>query len=53
MEVAAIALQQASAQTNATLAMVKQNAQTEQALIEMIAQSSPSGSRGQNLDITV
>lgn len=53
MEVAAIALQQASSQTNTALAMVKQAVQAEQALVNAIAQSSPSGGRGQNLDVSV
>lgn len=53
MEVSAAALQQVTAQTNAALSMVKKNAQAEQALVNMIAQNTPSGGRGQNLDITV
>ena len=56
MEIAALALQQASLQTNIAMAMIKQGAQTEQSLVNMIAQtiqSSPSGGRGQSLDITV
>jgi hypothetical protein len=53
MEVTAVLLQQLGAQTNAALTMLKQNAETEQALVNMITQSSPSGSRGLNLDITV
>ncbi|MFH1157357.1 MAG: hypothetical protein V1721_00490 [Pseudomonadota bacterium] len=56
MELAALALQQASLQTNIALALIKNNAQTEQALVNMIAQtvqSSPSGGRGKNIDISV
>ena len=56
MEVAAVALQQAGSQTNAALSMVKKNAQAEQALSNALtqsAQSSPTGPRGQNLDIMV
>lgn len=54
MEVSAIAVQQAQSQLNASAAMLKKNAQAEQALINIIAesqQSAPTGGRGQNLDI--
>ncbi len=53
MELAAVALQQASAQTNVTLSMLKKNAQAEQSFINMIVQNAPSGSRGRNFDETV
>lgn len=53
MEIAAIAVQQASAQLNTALSMVKNNAQAEQSLVNVIAQSSPGAGRGQNLDISV
>lgn len=52
MEVAAVAIQQAQAQTNAALSMVKKNAQADQALVNVIEQTIRSG-RGQNLDISV
>ena len=53
MEVAAAALQQAGTQTNVALSMLKKNAQAEQAIANMLQQSSASGSRGNNLDITI
>jgi len=54
MEVSAIMLQQAGSQTNLGLAMLKKNAQAEQSMVNMIAQSAPpTGGRGQNLDVTV
>lgn len=56
MEVAAVTLQQAGAQTNTALSMLKKNAQAEQSLATVLAhsaQSSPTSGRGQNLDVTV
>lgn len=55
MEVAAIALQQANAQTNLGLSLMKKSAQADQALINVLDQTvqSSGGGRGQNLDITV
>jgi len=49
---AAVAIQQATLQGNIGMAMVKQQAQAEQSIVNMIAQSTPTGSRGQNLNIT-
>jgi hypothetical protein len=48
-----VTAQQLSAQNNATLSFIRQNAQAEQSLANVIAQSSPSGGRGQNVDLTV
>lgn len=57
MEIAVLAAQQAQAQTNAALAMVRNNAKAEQAavtnLAEQALQAAASGGRGQVLDITV
>ena len=53
MEVVAVTLQQTGSQTSAALSMIKKDAQTERTIVNMIAQSAASGSRGQNLDITV
>jgi hypothetical protein len=44
--------QQLGAQSNVMLSFIKQNAQAEQSLVNMIAQSSPSGGRGQVVDTT-
>jgi len=52
MEVASVAVQQASSQTNAGVAMLKKTAQAEQAVVQALTQSS-NGARGQLLDITV
>lgn len=49
MEVSAIAIQQATLQTATGLNMVKQQAQAEQAIVNVIQQTL----RGQNLDICV
>ena len=48
-----ISAQQMSAQNNVMLSSIKQNAQVEQELVNVIAQSSPSGGRGQNVDLTI
>ena len=48
-----ISAQQSNLQNNATLSFIKQNAQADQSLVNMITQSSPSGGRGQNVDLTV
>jgi len=40
-------------QTNLALSFIKKNAQADQSLVNMIAQSSPSGGRGQNVDMSV
>jgi hypothetical protein len=53
MEVAAVAIQQAAGQRDVALSLVKQQARSDQALVNMIAQSIPSGGRGGNLDITI
>lgn len=47
-----VTAQQLGAQSNIALSALKQNAQAEQELVNMIAQSSPSGGRGQNVDLT-
>ncbi len=52
MDIAASGLQQA----NVALSMIKNKAQTEQALVNIIQQSiqsAPLSSRGSNLDVTV
>jgi hypothetical protein len=51
MEAAAVSTQQAILQTALSQSMVKQQAQTEQALVSMIQKSI--GPRGQNLDLSV
>jgi hypothetical protein len=48
-----VSAQQQGTQNNLMLSFIKQNAQAEQSLVNMIAQSSPSGGRGQNVDLTV
>lgn len=50
MEIAAVAIKQAMLQSNIGLSMVKQAAQNEQALVNLVAASVD---RGQNLDISV
>lgn len=52
MEIAALGTQQAMAQSKMSMAMVKQSAQAEQAIVDLIT-SAASGNRGQNLDISV
>lgn len=47
----AVAMQQTSLQQTVALNMLKQNAQEEQAIVQMIA--SVAGGRGQALDISV
>ena len=47
---AAVGIQQAQAQNNFALSVLKQNAKTEEALVQMIANAT--GGRGQNLDVT-
>ena len=50
----AVSVQQLSAQSNAALSALRQNAKADEDLADVISeQSSPSGSRGQNLDVTV
>lgn len=51
MELAAVAVQQAQAQSAIALAVLKANAQAEQALVNMIDQMVPKGSLGSQLDI--
>ncbi len=48
-----VSAQQLSAQSNVALSFIKKNAQADQSLVNMISQSSPSGGRGQNVDLTV
>lgn len=50
MEVAALAVNQAMSQSSIATAMVKQNAKTEQAIVQLVAAAAD---RGQNLDISV
>ncbi|HRI75625.1 MAG: hypothetical protein H3C49_11675 [Alphaproteobacteria bacterium] len=52
MELAAIAAQQAMFQQAITTQMVKQNAQAQQSIVEMVA-ASVDAYRGNNLNITV
>jgi hypothetical protein len=52
MEVAALGVQQSMAQSKMSIAMVKQSAQTEQAIVDLIKSAAGQG-RGQNLDISV
>lgn len=57
MEIAILAAQQAQTQTNAALAMIRNNAKAEQAavtgLAEQALQAGASGGRGTMLDISV
>lgn len=52
MTASIVAAQQVTPQNNTMLSMIKQNAQAEQKLVEAI-QSSASGGRGQNVDLTI
>jgi len=52
MEVSAVALQQAGANARTAVAMVKKAAEADQAVVNLIAQSSPSSGRGQIVDVT-
>ena len=52
MDLTSIALQQTNGQVNMALAVIKQSAQEEQAIVNMIAQATSSGNLGQNLNIT-
>lgn len=52
MDVAALGAQQGIFQTKLAMSMIKQSNQAEQALVNMIVQSSPSGERGQTLDVS-
>ncbi len=55
METAGIALQQAAAQSNAGISMIKKTAQNEKAVADMITQNAPApqSGRGKNLDVIV
>ena len=46
-------IQQALQQGGAAMSMLKQQAQAEQSLVNMVQQVASGGSRGQKLDITV
>jgi len=48
-----VTAQQSNAQTSLAMSFIKKNAQAEESVVNMIAQSSPSGGRGQNVDLTV
>ncbi len=48
----AVSVQQLGTQTAALLSIIKQNAQAEQSLVNMIQQSVPAGGRGQHVNIT-
>lgn len=51
MEVAAVAVQQAMLQSNLGLAMVKKNADMQQAMVNMIAETVNATGRGQMVNI--
>jgi hypothetical protein len=51
MEVAALNVQQAMAQSSIAMSMVKQNAKTEKAIVDLVATAT--NGRGQNIDISV
>jgi hypothetical protein len=53
MDITAIALQQVALQSATGLSMIKQAAQQDQALVQMVDQVASDGSRGQNLDISI
>ena len=54
MEVAALAMQQVVAQSAASMSMIKQAAQADQALVDLVSQTASSSPfRGQNLDVSV
>ena len=53
MEVAAVAVQQAILQSQMSVAMVKNMAKAEQAIVNLIAQAASSGNLGNNLNIRV
>lgn len=50
MEVAALGVNQAMAQSSIAMSMVKQSAKAEAAIVQLVATAAD---RGQNLDITV
>jgi hypothetical protein len=51
--VTAVAIKQAQGQSQMAMSMVKQANKAEQAIVNMIADTAASGSRGQNLNILV
>jgi hypothetical protein len=55
MDVTAVSIKQAALQTSLAQTVVKQQAQSEQSLVNIIQQSvsPPTGTRGQNVDISV
>lgn len=53
MEVAAVVVQQAMLQQSLSIAMVKAQANVEQALVDMVAQAAAANGNGTNLDISV
>jgi hypothetical protein len=56
MDVSSVSLQQAGPQTDAALSMLKKNVEADQAIVNVIQKSirsSPTGGRGNNLDVTV
>jgi len=48
-----VSAQQGSLQTNLAMSFIKKNAQAEESVVNMIAQSSSSGGRGQNVNLNV
>ena len=48
-----VSAQQLGAQNNIMLSFIRENAQVAQELVNIISQSSPSGGRGQNVDLTI
>ena len=48
-----VTAQQSNLQNNLAMSFIRKNAQTEESVVNMIAQSSPAGERGQNVDLTV
>jgi hypothetical protein len=52
MDVSSIALSQASNQMNTAVSALKQAAQSEQEIVDMLIKNT-SSSRGQNLDISI
>ena len=48
-----VTAQQSNAQTNLSVSILKKNAQAEESVVNMIEQSSPSGGRGQNVDLSI
>ena len=52
MDVSSIGVQQAAYQTKATTALIRQNAEAEQALANALTQAAATNGRGQIVDVT-